>query len=269
MELYLKKNTKTYKIDTNNVFDLSIPMIFNGEQPNSYNVPIAKAGAYQDGDFIGDVRRGGGCNFETYVITPHCNGTHTECVGHITKERISVNEVLDENFVCATLITCPIETANDSDESYYGIDEPFDSFITKNGIMKGLEGKNTDSLDGLIIRTTPNGEFKKSVNYMDHQPAYLSKEAIDYIVEIGIKHLLVDIPSLDKTFDGGRLNNHHTFWGIEFGKNDTDLVSKKTVTEMIYANESVEDGEYFLNIAVAPFTADASPSSIKIYPISD
>jgi len=267
MELYLKKNNKTYKFDINKPIDLSIPIIFNGQQPNSYNVPIAKAGAYQDGDFIGDVRQGGGCNFETYVLTPHCNGTHTECVGHITKERISINKVLNENFVCSTLITCQIVDINDSEESYYNIEEKSDKIISKESIKKALKHNNKDFLDGLIIRTTPNGKFKKSINYMDNQPAFLSKEAIEYIVELGIKHLLLDIPSLDKTFDGGRLNNHHIFWNLKLGENTTSEISNKTITEMIYAANEIKDGEYLLNITVAPFESDASPSSIKIFKI--
>jgi len=271
MKISIKLNSKTYNIDISNPIDLSIPILFNGEQPNSYNVPKAKAGAYEDGDFIGDVRRGGGCNFETYIITPHCNGTHTECIGHITKERISVNDILEDIFIPSTLITCQIEKINESTDTYYGIEEEEDYIISKSSIKSALENiemvRENNFLDGLIIRTLPNLESKKTTNYMKNQPAYLSKEAIDFITELGIKHLLVDIPSLDKTFDGGRLNNHHTFWGIEFGKNNAVNISIKTVTELIYVYDQTQDGKYLLNLQIAPFTADASPSRPIIFKI--
>ena len=70
--------------------DISIPLYFNGVQPNTYGVDKATSSPYQDGQFIGDTRKGGPCNFETYSFTTHCNGTHTECIGHITNERISI-----------------------------------------------------------------------------------------------------------------------------------------------------------------------------------
>ena len=30
----------------------------------------------------------------------------------------------------------------------------------------------------------------------------------------GIRHLLVDFPSIDRMHDGGRLTNHHLFWNV-------------------------------------------------------
>ena len=73
-----------FEVDFSKGNDISIPIKFNGSQPNTYGVKIATSIAYQDGQFIGDTRKGGPCNFETYNFTPHCNGTHTECIGHIT-----------------------------------------------------------------------------------------------------------------------------------------------------------------------------------------
>ena len=80
----------SYSVDFSSFNDLSIPINFNGKQPNTYGVDKAISFAYEDGKFIGDTRKGCPCNFETYSITPHCNGTHTECIGHITDERISI-----------------------------------------------------------------------------------------------------------------------------------------------------------------------------------
>jgi hypothetical protein len=66
------------------------PLDFNGAQPNAYGVERATATACEASDLIGDTRRGGSCNFEQIKFIPHCNGTHTECVGHITDERILI-----------------------------------------------------------------------------------------------------------------------------------------------------------------------------------
>ncbi|HNB56593.1 MAG TPA: cyclase family protein, partial [bacterium] len=84
MQIFINCNDAEYAIDLNSPLDISIPVYFDGLQPNTYGVPVASARAYEDGKFVGDVRRGGSCNFEEYRIVPHCNGTHTECVGHIS-----------------------------------------------------------------------------------------------------------------------------------------------------------------------------------------
>src|SRR5260221_10710090 len=83
-----------YKYHPVLVSDISIPLRFDGPQPNAYGVEAATAKACEYGKLVGDTRRGGNCNFEQVALIPHCNGTHTECVGHITKERISVRECL-------------------------------------------------------------------------------------------------------------------------------------------------------------------------------
>ena len=78
--------------DIGEPIDISIPLRFNGPQPNAYGVEPASASACEYGSLVGDTRRGGRVNFERVSFVPHCNGTHTECVGHITNERISVRD---------------------------------------------------------------------------------------------------------------------------------------------------------------------------------
>ena len=90
MKALIDTGGEKLEVDFSKGMDISIPLYFNGEQPNTYGVDKAISSPYQDGQFIGDTRKGGPCNFETYSFTPHCNGTHTECIGHITKERVSI-----------------------------------------------------------------------------------------------------------------------------------------------------------------------------------
>src|SRR6476646_11576184 len=105
-------------IEFESFYDISIPLKFNGPQPNAFGVEPATSKACKYGDLIGDTRRGGSCNFEQVTFVPHCNGTHTECVGHITNERISIRECLTDAFVGATLISIEPEHTAVSGESY-------------------------------------------------------------------------------------------------------------------------------------------------------
>jgi kynurenine formamidase len=267
VKLELHISSKVFQIDSDQPIDISIPLNFNGEQPNTYNVPKASAKAYENGVFIGDTRRGGSCNFEVYKLIPHCNGTHTECVGHISYQRISIESVLKDSFVPATLITVQPEKGVSTNDSYMPPKAKDDLLITKSSISAKLERHPSEFLDALIIRTLPNDPSKKARKYMSDPPPYFSLEAMEYIAKLRVKHLLVDVPSLDRAFDEGKLSNHHIFWNIPQGSHDVDEKnhSVKTITEMIFVPAEIADGRYILNIQVPAFVADAAPSRIIMY----
>ncbi len=114
----------------------------------------------------------------------------------------------------------------------------------------------------MIIRTLPNTDEKKSKNYSSTNPPYLQVEAIEVLNKSGVKHLLIDLPSVDKELDGGVLAFHHAFWGVP----DNPKLDK-TITEFIFVADAIADGRYLLNLQVAPFENDAAPSRPVIYPL--
>jgi arylformamidase len=260
MIITIRKDSHIFETDTEKPLDISIPLAFNSPQPNIYGVKNASANAYEDEHFVGDTRRGGSCNFENIALNTHCNGTHTECVGHITRERISVHDCLQDSFLLANLITVLPENASESDETYAVKLDETDKLITGKSIQNAkLEIKNAEAL---IIRTLPNDSSKKSRDYSLQNPPFFSTEAIQFIVELGVKHLLVDVPSLEKLHDEGKLSNHRIFWNVEQGSLDISPQTKvnNTVTEIIFVPDEIADGVYLLNLQIAPFISDASPS---------
>ncbi|HMQ68950.1 MAG TPA: cyclase family protein [Ignavibacteria bacterium] len=267
MKINFNLHNTVYSCDTSKPIEISIPVMFNSEQPNTYNVDKATANAYEAGDFIGDTRRGGGCNFEEYRIIPHCNGTHTECVGHISLERISVNEILKESFFLSKLITVTPEKATDTIDNYSPDKNENDLIVTRKLLQEKLEETKTHFPDALVIRTLPNDDSKRSRNYMENLPPFFSLEAMEYIRSLNVQHLLIDIPSVDRTFDEGKLSTHHIYWGVEQGSHEVSKKkhSLKTITEMIYVPEKITDGDYLLNIQIPDFVADAAPSRICLF----
>ncbi|MEQ1643015.1 MAG: cyclase family protein [Pyrinomonadaceae bacterium] len=230
------------------IADLSIPLKFGGAQPNAFGVDSAAA------KMLGDTRDGASVNFEQYTFIPHCNGTHTECIGHITDERISLRDCLKDIVMYALLVSAhPVK--NESGEA----------LITKEALENaGVQPPATaGGSDSLIIRTLPNSDSKQSQAYGgDNIPPYFTAEAMRYIGECGFKHLLVDLPSIDRMFDEGKLENHRIFWNVEPGSRSVGPQTRinSTVTELIYVPAEIEDGEYLLNLQIAPFEADAAPS---------
>lgn len=224
------------------IADLSIPLDFRGPQPNAFGVDSATVAP------LGDTRQGSSVNFEQYTFIPHCNGTHTECVGHITDERVSVRDCLRD--VISTALLASVDPVPYSSDLIIGIDQ-----LKAGGVRAGYTS--------LILRTLPNHEAKLSRRYDgDNIPPYFTAEAMRFIVACGFKHLLVDMPSIDRLFDDGKLENHRIFWNVDAGSRaiNPDTRIDSTVTELIYVPNEIADGEYLLNLQIAPFESDASPS---------
>ena len=94
---------------------------------------------------------------------------------------------------------------------------------------------------------------------------------MEFIAAGRVKHLLVDTPSIDRLFDEGKLSNHRIFWNVEpesFELSERSLTNN-TITEMIFVPEFVEDGVYLLNLQIAAFQSDASPSRPILFKIFD
>ena len=264
MKAEVEIGNKKYNVDFSKGIDISIPLNFNGEQPNTYGVDKATAKPYQDGNFIGDTRKGGPCNFEIYSFIPHCNGTHTECIGHITDERIDILSSLNEEMTPSTLISV---TPKSTDENYIPALKTEDLVITKEDLELQLKDVNSEFLRGLIIRTLPNSESKKSRDYMKEAPAFFSIDAMEYIVSLGVDHLLVDTPSVDRLLDEGNLSAHNIFWETK-GKEFNSNTKNKTITEMIFTSENIKDGSYLLNLQIPAFVSDAAPSRPILYKVN-
>ncbi len=249
----------------NDPIDISIPLSFNGPQPNAYGVEPAKSKACEAGDIVGDTRRGGSVNFEQYTFITHCNGTHTECVGHITNERISVTDCLKDVFIPAVLVS--VEPESTGSEYLITADLLQTSFMPHAAFASATLAVQS----GLIVRTLPNDDSKLTRQYGEGNiPPYFTTDAIEWIVGSGLRHLLVDMPSIDRIYDEGRLSNHRIFWNVEQGSFEINSATRinSTITELIYVPNSVRDGEYLLNLQIAPFEADASPGRPVIFKIA-
>jgi hypothetical protein len=114
----------------NPVFDLSIPLEFGGAQPNHFGVAAAHAEALVAGGFTGDTQLGGSCNCATLTLTPHCNGTHTETVWHLTDDPVPANSAVLEIDLDAVLVTVTPTPGRDCDETTDPPVQPDDLLVT-------------------------------------------------------------------------------------------------------------------------------------------
>src|SRR3990172_6970636 len=108
-------NDKTFKTNLSKPIDISIPLREGVKNVNAFNACPLKIEPVRMGDFVGDINEGVSVNYKNIFLSPHGNGTHTECVGHISKERFTINQCLTEFFFISELITIePSQSGEDS-----------------------------------------------------------------------------------------------------------------------------------------------------------
>lgn len=270
MQIQLEIDGKKYSADLKKYYDISLIQDFSENQANSFGVRKAKAEPYKIGDFVGDTNQGSSCNFDELTTTPHCNGTHTECIGHILNSRDTITDNLNDVLVPAHLISCNVVNATETNDSYLPKLDDDDMIITKNELFSKIN--NLDLVNkALIIRTLPNDNSKKTQDYNKIENVFFTNDAMSLIYQKGIKHLIVDQSSVDKAHDEGMLSNHHIYWNVEQGLHvkKQSPEHEKTITEFAFIDDKIADGLYLLNIQIASFALDASPSRPILFSLSE
>lgn len=248
MDITLTHQSQAYTCQLDNAIDISMPLIPNQQGANCFYAPWVEANPVVAGSFIGDTQQGGAVNFKTLKINPHGNGTHTECVGHISQEIYHINDCLKQfHFIGQLISVYPQKTAEG------------DRCITKVQLEEILDH---DCPPALLIRTLPNDDLKLNTNYSGSNPPYFTAEAMAFIVAKGVQHLLVDLPSVDREEDDGKLLAHKAFWQYP-----TATRTASTITELIYVPPAIKDGLYLVNIQIISIQIDASPSKIVLFPL--
>jgi len=247
MKAIIEYNSRKIAIDISKPLDISIAIDVTKENINAWYIDDPKIFPQKFDNEDIKVSNGSVVNFNNIHFNPHSHITHTECVGHISEKVHSINQNLKHFFFLAEVVTVAPELIND------------DFVISKKQLQSQIRNKKRDAI---VIRTLPNLPEKKSKKYSNTNPTYLLEEAAIYLKENGIKHLLIDLPSVDKEKDEGKLLSHNAFWNTS-----GDIRMNATITEFIYVPNDVEDGEYLLNLMIAPFENDATPSKPILYKI--
>ncbi len=252
MKAEVTYNEEQFIVDFDQPIDISIPINPNGDNPNCFYAPPVSATPVESGDFLGSTQKGGLVNFMNLKINPHGNGTHTECYGHITTTEDTIHSVLRKSVMPAMLLTCFPELKENGDR------------IIDMQVFKLLDEQSESPQQqlpkALIIRTLPNDDSKKTRIYSGTNPPYVSAEFLLEIRKRGVQHLLIDLPSVDREEDEGKLVGHKAFWGF-----DGDIQRFNTITELIYVPSLIKDGLYLLQLGILSLNLDVSPSKPVLY----
>ena len=256
MKLTLEKDGRRYSFQTEKGMDLSISMNPNG--PRAWYVEPMRIEPVRTEQFLGSVAEGGAVNFRDVYFNPHGHGTHTENVGHIIDTDVPVVRSIGSSHYMAKLVTVVLmrqDALQDSTKDVTQDAEQGDWVVNE----ESLAGFDLN-VEALIIRTKPNDHSKTNRQYSGTNFPYLTTGAMQRIIDAGVQHLLIDLPSVDREEDGGALAAHHLFWNVPSNPN-----FQKTITEFIYVPNEIMDGRYILNLQVSNFANDAAPSRPMLF----
>jgi len=244
MKIILEFNEKNFIAQLNSPIDISIPLSPDG--PRAWYVDRMNIRPVEGDGFIGDISKGGSVNFRNIQFNPHGHGTHTESYEHVAAVHRPVGTLLSKFFFSSQLITVTPQQIGE------------DRIITKKQIEQYLD----NNVEALVIRTTPNTEEKLNTDYSNTNFPYFEADALKHLAEKNIQHLLVDLPSVDREHDEGKLAAHKAFW-----KNGDVSRNECTITEFVFVKNTISDGLYLLELQIAPFINDAAPSRPVLYPL--
>jgi arylformamidase len=242
-------NNSSVIVDFNKPLDISISIRSGMDNVNCFYAPFPEFTPLIDGNFVGSTAAGGLVNFYNIKLNPHGNGTHTECVGHISKEKHSINQCLNNFHFWAKLITLfPTKLDNG------------DRIITLEQIKETYNFQ--EKCKALIVRTMPNDDYKLQMNYSGSNPPYFHHDVLTFLREMGIKHIITDLPSVDREQDEGKLLGHKAYWNYP-----ENPILDSTITELVYVPNKIKDNYYLLNIQISSLELDASPSKLVLFQI--
>jgi kynurenine formamidase len=249
---------------------LAIAVEFGAPGPRHFGAGAPASKPFSIGSFTGSVATGASVNCSTVTLTPHCQMTHTESVAHLTREPGDAWRVVPRGLLPAVVVSVVPEPARETSESTDPQPFPTDTLISKRRLRAAWPmGRMVDPV-AAVIRTLPNDPGKRTRDYTDLVPPYLTREAVEWLVEKRIEHLVLDVPSVDRTHDEGHLVGHRLFFGLPPGSHARGDASRSraTITELAFVPDEVHDGPCILSLAVPAIGGDAVPSQPIVYPLA-
>ena len=267
--LVLEAGGRRWEVDLSRGESLAIQMGGDGPLPAFFVPGRLHEETLAVGGFTGDTRAGGSCNVSRLDLVPHCHGTHTEGIGHVTDQRAAVQQLFDGRPGLAWLATVSAAPAGDSGDAYHCALADSEPLVTQKALSAALADCPA-AVTALVLRVRPV-DAPLPVRDFNADPGYplLSAEATTWLSGQAYDHLLIEMPSLDRAEDGGRLGNHRAWWGLPPAGRDMDQARhpRRAITEMIHVPDALDDGLYWLQPGLSPLHGDATPSRPILYPL--
>lgn len=245
---------------------------FKGEtrSSNAFNLsPVTSKTVEFEGQFIGDVKRGGSCNVDTLQYVPH-GITHLETSAHILSPDAGPPTVKD----------IPLENLSGivylMDLSHLGTKEG--ESVPWEVVREKLE-KITLPISMLALKThasmLPQAYDFSGKDFLSlapetaggiHDYRFPLKPGKDVFNRIDC--LILDLPSIDPESDGGKLLAHRKFFGLPLSGVEVEDREKRALVELAWFGR-LEEGYYYAEITPPRFETHAVSTGIVFRPLKE
>lgn len=218
--------------------------------PNAFYLPKASAKTVEfEGQFIGDVKRGGSCNVDILSYVPH-GITHLETSAHVLSPDSNPPTVKDIPpdrlsgvVYLVDLTALPEETKT----------------IPWQAVQKKL-AQNKLPVRMLALKTR-SSLLPQDYDFSGKDFLALSEDAAKGIHDYGIQCLLLDLPSIDPEHDEGKLLAHRAWFGLPRTGINAEDKEKRALVELAWFGD-LEEGYYYAAITPPSFQANAVTTGI-------
>lgn len=211
----------------------------------------------RSGSWVGSRTHGASINAYDAHLSVHSAGTHTECAAHVSDLPLRIDHVAPLTLPFARLLhVSPTHVGNDDIVTRSALQEAWERFPP--------QFAQPPHVQALIVRSRPT-DASPHKRWSGTHPPFFEPEAMRFLVQRGVEHLVTDLPSVDPEDDGGDLAAHRIFFALEGGGDAR--TERATITELAWIPPTLEPGYGVLRLDVLAWPTDASPSRPIFYPL--
>ncbi|MDH5404684.1 MAG: cyclase family protein [Candidatus Heimdallarchaeota archaeon] len=202
--------------------------------------------------FVGDILRGGSCNVTIHNYSPH-NLTHLETSLHIVDNGIPVSAIPNKHLNGILYLIDLTKTYDQDDEC-----------IKWDDISEQIT--NLHPSVTFIALKTYSSTLDQFHDFSGEDPLFLDPFAAKMIHDLKnnkINGLILDLPSIDKETDGGKLLAHRNFLGLPREGIKSTVEEFRFIVELAYF-ENLQQGYYYLNITPPKIDDNACITDIQL-----
>lgn len=199
------------------------------------------------GSFVGDTQKGGSCNVPIYTFTPH-NLTHVETPSHIKHGAKNLKDYPPGFF------TDIAHVVNLTTEDF-----------PNNYILPQHLPEQLHPICSSFIFKTSASEENPAKNYSGTDPLSFHPDTMREIVSRWprVKMILIDLPSVDKEDDGGKLLAHRNFFGLD----DSPEGEQRAIIEFGQFRDLYAQYAYVV-LTPAHIESDSMITDVLAYPLT-
>lgn len=270
MRYLLTIDDNLFVMDYAQAVSLAHPTKFDTGVSNPFGVAAAAALPKRFHNFLADTRLGGSCNVREVTSVPHCHGTHSESQSHVCHDLISINDCFGPEPMVACLLEVSGTAATDTSEGRPSNAGGNDQIITAASLDRAFQQLSLPPIrpTALVVRCANPEKWAQSHSGIE-MPPYFSIEAMKWIRQWQCRHLLVNLPSVDRLDDGGVLACHRIFWDMDALGHELGSPARIhcTITELLHIPVNITVGMYALLLQIPPWMTDAAPCRPYLVPL--